>query len=297
MKYNLVIGWLYPDLMSTYGDRGNIICLTKRCQWRGITVEVKEIGLETDSQELLDCDLLFMGGAQDRQQKLAGEDLRKNKGPVMKEMMEAGIPALFVCAAYQFMGHYYRPAEGKDIPGLGIFDLCTVHPGSDKPRCIGNIAIRLNSSLCHPEPFGHSEQSEESQGKLREGSHLRFFGLRSQNDMEKLLLVGFENHGGRTYLGKGMKPLGEVVVGYGNNGDQPSEALAKDGDKTEGAVYKNAFGTYLHGPILPKNPHFADFLLKLVLEKKYGAIKLHPLDDSLEWVAHKTIARRLGVNI
>lgn len=264
MRYKLIIAWLYPDLMSTYGDRGNIICLTKRCQWRGIRVEVEEIGLETESRKLKECNLLFMGGAQDRQQKIASEDLRKNKGPVIKEMVERETPSLFVCAAYQFMGYFYRPAEGEDIPGLGIFDLHTVHPGADKPRCIGNVVINLDlAGLTHA-----TCEVEEEVNKTN-------------------TLVGFENHGGRTYLGKNVEPLGKVVIGYGNNGT----------DKTEGAVYKNAFGTYLHGPLLPKNPYFADLLIKLALERKYGLVDLKELDDFLEWQAHKVIVKRLNLNV
>lgn len=248
----LTIGWLYPDLMSTYGDRGNIIVLQKRCKWRGIDCEIRTITLETPASELKTCDLLSMGGAQDRQQKIASDDLRENKGPVLKEMIENGIPGLFVCAAYQFMGNYYRPAEGEDIKGLGIFDLYTEHFGKDKPRCIGDLVIQLNNEL---------------------------------NSL-KNTLVGFENHGGRTYLGSDVKPLGKVLHGFGNNGE----------DKTEGAVYKNAFGSYSHGPILSKNPHFADLLIKLALRKKYEKeAKLPELDDTLEWQAHEVILKRYGL--
>ena len=141
----LTIGWLYPDLMSIYGDRGNVICLTKRCQWRGINIEVREINLETDHKQLAVCDMLFMGGAQDRQQKIAAKDLRQNKGLVIKEMIESEVPGLFVCGAYQFLGHFYRPAKGEDIPGLGILDLHTIHPGKTKKRCIGNIVTEINN--------------------------------------------------------------------------------------------------------------------------------------------------------
>ncbi|TSC53931.1 MAG: Uncharacterized protein LiPW16_250 [Microgenomates group bacterium LiPW_16] len=248
----LTIGWLYPDLMSTYGDRGNVICLKKRCQWRGIEAEVEELSLESRVSNLQKCDLLFMGGAQDRQQKIAAEDLRKNKGPIIKKMVENGIPGLFVCAAYQFFGHFYRPAEGEDIEGLHIFDLYTRHFGKDKSRCIGNIVIKTQNSKLKTQDY----------------------------------LVGFENHGGRTYLGKSVEPLGRVVVGYGNNGE----------DRTEGCVYKNSIGSYLHGPILPKNPHLADYLIKLALFKKYGnEIKLREIDDTLEWQAHKAILSKLKV--
>lgn len=279
-SYTLTIGWLYPDLMSTYGDRGNVICLQKRCEWRGIEVKIKEISLETSEKELRQHDLIFMGGAQDRQQKIASDDLRKNKGPVIKEMVENGTPALFVCAAYQFMGHYYRPAQGEDIPGLGIFDLHTVHPGSDKPRCIGNVVVKM--SILPDVILGTNEmrtpESDPGQARTTDSGQAR---------MTREIIVGFENHGGRTYLGKKVEPLGEVVVGYGNNGD----------DKKEGAVYKNAFGTYLHGPVLPKNPHFADLLIKLALEKKYSSVELESLDDSLEWQAHQVIVKRLAVKV
>src|SRR3989338_186704 len=143
MNFKLTIAWLYPDLMSTYGDRGNIIMLQKRCEWRGIDVAVNEITLETETSLLKTCDLIFMGGAQDRQQKLVGEDFLKNKGPVVKQMIEAGIPALFVCAAYQFAGHYYKPYQGEKIPGAGIFDLYTEHLGDQSKRLIGNVVAKL----------------------------------------------------------------------------------------------------------------------------------------------------------
>lgn len=253
-KYSLTIGWLYPELMSTYGDRGNIIALQKRCQWRGIKVEIKKLDIGYSEKEFRTCDLLFMGGAQDKQQKIVSTDLKKKKA-VLKEMIENETPGLYICGAYQFLGKYYKEAAGTIIEGLSILDLYTENPGEQHPRLIGNIAIKL---------------------------YAKRYTLNAQ------LLVGFENHGGRTYLGKGVKPLGRVLKGFGNNG----------GDSTEGTVYKNSFGTYLHGPILPKNPHFADFLIKLALEKRYQSpIDLSPLNDDLEWQAHKVIAKRLGIDI
>lgn len=250
----LTIGWLYPELMSTYGDRGNIIVLQKRCQWRGIKAEIKKLDIGYSEKELRSCDLLFMGGAQDRQQKIVAADLKK-KSKVLSEMIESGIPGLYICGAYQFLGKYYKEADGTIIEGLGILDLYTENPGENTSRLIGNIAIKL---------------------------YARRYSLNADT------LVGFENHGGRTYLGKGVKPLGRVLKGFGNNG----------GDSTEGAIYKNSFGTYLHGPILPKNPHFADFLIKKALEQKHKSpIELSPLNDDLEWQAHKAIAKRLGISI
>lgn len=260
MNYKLTIAWLYPDLMSTYGDRGNIIVLTKRCQWRGIEVEVLPVTLETSVAKLRGCDLIFMGGAQDRQQKLAGVDFIKNKGPVIKEMVEKGIPALFVCAAYQFVGHYYRPYKGVDIPGAGIFDLITIHPGDQAKRLIGNVVAEVISQ----EYTVHST------------------GVKT--------IVGFENHGGRTYLSTEhrtqdsmTKPFAKIIKGFGNNGE----------DGFEGAVYKNAIGSYFHGPLLTKNPHIADWLIAKALEIKYKKkIELKPLDDQLEKQAHDFMVSR-----
>ncbi len=247
MNYKLTIGWLYPELMSTYGDRGNIIVLKKRCEWRGINVQVKHLNVGFDKKLLAACDMLFMGGAQDQQQKIVAVDLKK-KANVLQEMIENGIPGLYICGAYQFLGKYYKEADGTIIKGLGILDVYTENPGINTKRLIGNIAVKSEIGT----------------------------------------LIGFENHGGRTHLGAAVKPLGKVIKGFGNNGE----------DKAEGAIYKNSFGTYLHGPILPKNPHLADYLIKLALEKKYKKnIDLSPLDDSLEWQAHNTIVKRLNIKI
>lgn len=245
-KYKLTIGWLYPELMSTYGDRGNIIVLQKRCEWRGISCEIKRLDVGFSEKQLATCDLLFMGGAQDRQQQIVAGDLMK-KREELKRMIEDGIPGLYVCGAYQFLGKYYKEADGTTINGLGILDLYTENPGVGFSRLIGNIAIRV---------------------------------------LDDKIIVGFENHGGRTYLGKQVLPFGKVIKGFGNNGE----------DLTEGAIYKNSFGTYFHGPILPKNPEFADLLIKLALEKKYNSpIDLSPLNDSLEQRAKESILQKLKV--
>lgn len=266
MKQNLTIGWLYPELMSTYGDRGNIIALQKRCEWRGIEVEVKKLDIGFNPNQLQQCDLLFMGGAQDKQQQIVAKDLMRKKDQLQK-MIEDNIPGLYVCGAYQFLGKYYKEANGTIIPGLNILDFHTENPGENCPRLIGNIAIEVNSSL-----FIVNSKKRPST---------------MNHEPSAISLVGFENHGGRTYLGKAVKSLGKVIKGFGNNGE----------DKTEGAVYKNSFGTYLHGPILPKNPQFADLLIKLALEKKYpnSPIDLSPLDNSLEEKAKDAILKRLKI--
>jgi CobQ-like glutamine amidotransferase family enzyme len=254
--YSLTIGWLYPDIMSIYGDRGNIIALSKRAQWRGIDVSVRKISLDNSEAEISSCDLLFMGGAQDRQQKIVSDDLRK-KSAIISKMVEKGVPGLYICGAFQFLGKYYKEADGTMIAGLGILDLYTVNPGFEGQRLIGNVIIEADADYLYDKEFSK-------------------------------YLVGFENHGGRTYPGKGVKPIGKVVAGFGNNGE----------DETEGVVYKNSFGSYLHGPILPKNPHFADYLIAVSLEVKYGKkVTLKALDDTLEKKAHVFIANRLGVKL
>lgn len=256
MKQELTIGWLYPDLMSTYGDRGNILVLTKRCEWRDIAINVVPISQETSLENLKKVDMLFGGGAQDREQSIVMNDLQKKKDAI-KEIIEKGKPGLFVCGSPQLMGKYYEPAEGERVEGVGIFDMVSKHPGPKADRLIGNIVAKV---------------------------HWDNLGMPTKHD----IIVGFENHGGRTYLGKDAKPFAQVIKGNGNNGK----------DDTEGVVYKNAVGCYFHGPLLPKNPSIADWLIQRALAVKYdGTITLAPLDDTLELQAQKTIALRLGIGV
>ncbi|HEY0755535.1 MAG TPA: hypothetical protein VGD98_16375 [Ktedonobacteraceae bacterium] len=297
-RITLTLGHLYPDQLNLYGDRGNILTLQQRCRWRGINLRVVELGIG-DALDPDAYDLLFIGGGQDRDQAPVAQDLYETKSIGLWASIEDDMPVLAVCGGYQLLAHYYRPASGPDLKGLGVFDAWTVHRGTRAPRCIGDIALSWNG----------------------------------------LTLVGFENHGGQTYLGT-AQPLGKVLKGSGNN--------AQDG--TEGAIYRNAFGTYLHGSLLPKNPHFADYLIKLALKRSYslnwrggfddlgitdlsadthasaqsngnsglhletleelppevGAqapgviidplVKLLSLDDSLEWEAHCAILERLGLH-
>jgi len=248
IRQSLTIGWLYPDLMSTYGDHGNILSLQRRLEWRDIEAIIKPLSIGSRPQELSTCDLIFMGGAQDRQQTIVANDFKNGKKEVLAEMIENDLPGLYICGAYQFLGKYYKEADGTIIDGMGILDLYTENPGGKTERLIGDIMVR---TVAFPEEFD---------------------------------MVGFENHGGRTYLGDRVKPLGTVVIGSGNNGK----------DSTEGAIYKNSIGSYLHGPILPKNPQLTDYLLSKALENKYGEkISLSRLDDTLEKKAHDMIVRKL----
>lgn len=244
MKIN--IGWLYPDLMNTYGDRGNIIALEYRAKMMGIKTAVNKISINETGDLISKMDLIFMGGAQDKQQEIVNQDL-KIKGTFLKKAINDGVPGLYVCGAYQFLGKYYKLSDGNIIDGIGAFDLYTESSKFGDPRCIGNIVI---------------------ESKL----------------FPKIKLVGFENHGGRTYLADKNLAFATVQKGYGNNG--------KDG--TEGYIYKNSFGTYLHGPILPKNPELTDYLIKKAVERKYGKnIKLKLVDNKLENKAREFVINKL----
>lgn len=250
----LTVGYLYPDLMNIYGDTGNIITIQKRCQWRGIDIEVKEV-LLGDKIKPGEIDLYFFGGGQDQQQNLVAADLKKeNNADTIKQDIEKGVPLLSVCGGYQLLGHYYEPQNGPKLPGIKLFPIFT--KGSST-RMIGNLVVE--SSVFSP-------QSSDS---LKADSYL----------------VGFENHSGKTYLMEGGKPFGKVVKGFGNNGE----------DKTEGCIYKNAIGCYMHGSLLPKNPKLADWLIKKALEIKYGKrIVLKELDDDFENLARTKAIQRFG---
>ena len=254
----LKIGWLYPNLMSTYGDRGNVICLTQRCRWRGIDVSTIPLDRQSDVAQFDEVDLIVGGGAQDRQQEIVMRDLKGAKAETFRAKIEAGTPGVFTCGSPQLLGHYYEPAQGQRIEGLGLLDLVSKHPGPNARRCIGNVVFELTAS-----PLAQD---------------LKTLG-------RETMVIGFENHGGRTYLGN-VEPLGRVIKGYGNNGE----------DGTEGAFYRKAIATYSHGPLLPKNPFIADWLIKTALLHKYHtSISLTDLNDSLADQARQAIFKRLDL--
>ncbi len=255
----LSIGWLYPTLMSTYGDRGNVICLQRRCQWRDIGVTIIPLKRETGVEEFDAVDLIVGGGAQDRQQEIVMRDLQGAKAAKIKEKIEAGTPGVFTCGSPQLLGHYYEPALGKKIDGLGLLDMVSKHPGIEASRCIGNLVFEITAS-----PLAEELQAMTG---------------------EKPIAIGFENHGGRTYLDR-VQPLGKVIKGYGNNGE----------DGLEGAFYRQAIATYSHGPLLSKNPFIADWLIQKALQKKYQQdVQLTKLDDSLAVAARQAMLQRLNL--
>lgn len=235
----LTIAHLYPELLNIYGDKGNVLAFINRCNWRGIETELHEINPGDDIDSSL-YDFYFIGGGQDQQQIMVADELQRQKTNLAKAVDENAV-FLAICGGYQLFGHYYKPHDGDEIPGISLMDAYTV---AGNTRFIGNVTINTIFTV----------------------------------DEHYKTLVGFENHSGLTYLGESVKPLGIVKIGNGNNGK----------DKTEGAVYKNIFGTYLHGSLLPKNPHFTDYLISLALEKRYKEkITLDKLDDELEFFAHQ----------
>jgi hypothetical protein len=247
---------MYPDAMNLYGDIGNIISIIRRAILRGIDVEVIDVRVD-DKVDFTECDLLFLGGGQDSGQKIIAEDLLK-KGPAIKNEVEKGMVAFTVCGGFQLFGKYFQMANGEKIQGIDVFDAYTI--ASDK-RLIGNAVVDI------------AHTSTEWHTKL-------FFPSSEATDTT---LVGFENHSGKTTLGPNCQPLGYVIRGYGNMGD----------GNREGGVYKNAFGTYLHGSLLPKNPKFSDHLILLALYRRYGSAEaLIPLDDTIENEAHLAAIER-----
>ena len=234
---------LYPDLMNIYADRGNLLLLERRCRWRNIGFELSAAGLG-ESLDPDAADLFYIGGGQDRDQRLCALDLARVKRDALHRAAARGAVILGVCGGYQLLGNSYELA-GESLPGVGLVDLVTVR--ADGPRLIGNVAIEV---------------------ELDPG--------------ERSVMAGFENHGGRTQLGERAQPLGKVLSGHGNNG--------RDGH--EGVRAGNVIGTYLHGPLLPKNAWFADWLIRTALSIREP---LQALDDRLEDAAHADARRAAGV--
>src|SRR5215217_2669072 len=231
--------------MNIYADRGNLLLLRKRCEWRGLGFELTGAGLgdEVDPDA---HDLFYLGGGQDRDQALCAQDLATVKRDALHAAAARGAVVFAVCGGLQLLGHGYELADER-LPGVGLVDLDTKR--EDGPRLLGNIAIELDV------PGGPAR------------------------------LAGFENHAGRTYLGAGTAPLGRVLEGHGNNGRDGTEGV-------RGGAHGTVVGTYMHGPLLPKNTAFADWLTATALG--IAPAELPPLDDALEAAAHAEAARAAG---
>ena len=249
----ITVGYLYPDIMSTYGDRGNIETIVQRCQWRGIQADVAQLRLG-DRLRPGELDLIVIGSGGESQQRLIAGDLARVKGPGIREAVIGGrAAALAVGGGYELFGRFCRPGSGGDLPGAGLFDTWTLRSRAvlsgqygtiteaRADRVIGDLVVRWNGRL----------------------------------------LVGFENHSGATYLGPEAQPLGTVISGHGNSGDG-----------YEGTALGSAVGTHLRGPCLPRNPALADFLIAAALRRRQPGAELAPLPDELEDAARREAIRR-----
>lgn len=235
---------LYPDILNLYGDRGNIFTMKRRLEARGINVQIDECSIG-QPLDIDKYDLFFIGGGQDFEQEVLLRDLSGGKGRDIRTAVEDEKVFLAICGGYQMLGQYYKTWGGSQMDFIGAIN---VHTIGAKERMIGNYMFRT---------------TPESSGSV---------------------IVGFENHSGKTYLGEDVAPLGMVLKGFGNNGE----------DHTEGARCKNVFATYSHGPLLPKNPALCDFILQTALKRKYDTCEpLGPLDDTMENSAHDYMERRL----
>lgn len=254
---HLTICHLYAKSMNIYGDRGNVIALTERARWRGIEVEVRGFGLGQEP-DFADVDIFFFGGGQDKEQVAVSADLQGPTGAAIRSAVEGGAAALSICGGYQLLGRYFKTGTGDLLPGIGLFDAYTE---AGTRRFIGDVIVE-----CELPADPLAVVPSPAAGSI------------------KHTLVGFENHSGRTFLGSGCVPMGRSIVGCGNNGD----------DGFEGARYLAAFGCYLHGSLLPKNPWLTDYLIRAGLRRRLGrAVELPALDDSLEDQAHQAVIDRI----
>jgi lipid II isoglutaminyl synthase (glutamine-hydrolysing) len=239
-EHTLRVCALYPDLMNIYADRGNLTVFERRCTWRGLGFELAGAGIG-DEIDPDAHDLFYLGGGQDRDQALCAQDLVETKRDALHAAADGGGLVLGICGGFQLLGHAYELGD-EEIPGLGLVDLRTVRV--DSHRLVGNVAIEVAL------------------------------------DGAPRVLAGFENHGGRTHLGPGERPLGKVLRGHGNNGESGFEGVVRDG----------VIGTYLHGPLLPKNAWFADWLIA-----RCTGTQPAPLDDAFENAAHADARRAAGL--
>ncbi len=247
----LTLCCLYPEILGACGNRGNLAAIVRRCGWRGIATEVRGLR-HGDPVRPDDADIILIGDGEDLHRRLIAPDLADVKGPGLREAAGQGAAVLAVGVGYQLLGRFYQPARGAELPGAGLFDAWTIQPAADPGLACGAEAERAAGDLL-----------------VRWGDEL---------------LVGFEDHRARTYLGPTAQALGQVVMGLGNSGDGH-----------EGVLIGAAVGTYLRGPCLPRNPALADFLIRAALARRYGEADLEPLPDEFERAAHDTAVRRIRI--
>jgi CobQ-like glutamine amidotransferase family enzyme len=249
----LRLAHLFPDLLGVYGDAGNVRTLVVRAEARGIEVGVAEVCAGARSMPA--ADVFLIGGGQDREQVVVASELRRLAAQ-LRTQIEDGAAVLAICAGYQMLGRTYRLADGSSVEGAGLLALETV---ASPDRLVGPAVARLDG--------WPDEQTAER------------------------TVVGFENHSGRTTLDPSARPLATVEIGAGNNGTDGTEGvLAPPGADGMAGL---RVGTYLHGPLLPRNPHLADALIAAGLARGGPQEPLAPLDDTAEWQAHRHHVERL----
>ena len=252
---SIKILYLYPDMLELYGDYGNIQVLKYRIESRGYKAIIDRYSIGDVAPNFNDYDIVFAGGGADNEQSILAEDLVKYKENI-KEAVNNGVFFLLICGAYQLFGKYYKGVEGNIIPGLEVFDYYTVANPDRKKRCIGNIVIDANLRSSN-----NDTDSTESNIKTK--------------------VIGFENHGGQTF--DISNSFGNVLFGNGN----------KFGDSEEGFFKDNVIATYLHGPLLSKNPELCDYIIKYCLDRKYNEnITLESLNDEFENLCREQLLNR-----
>ena len=252
---SIKILYLYPDMLELYGDYGNIQVLKYRIESRGYKAIIDRYSIGDGAPNFNDYDIVFAGGGADNEQSILAEDLVKYKENI-KEAVNNGVFFLLICGAYQLFGKYYKGVEGNIIPGLEVFDYYTVANPDRKKRCIGNIVIDANLRSSN-----NDTDSSESNTKTK--------------------VIGFENHGGQTF--DISNSFGNVLFGNGN----------KFGDSEEGFFKDNVIATYLHGPLLSKNPELCDYIIKYCLNRKYNEnITLESLNDEFENLCREQLLNR-----
>ncbi|MGL6298277.1 MAG: type 1 glutamine amidotransferase [Methanobacteriaceae archaeon] len=264
-KMELNIVNMYPDILNLYGDIGNFICIKKRCNWMGIDVIEKNFTLGSEIN-FENTDMILIGGGSDRGQGIVLNHLQNYRNE-LSEFIDDSKVLLAICGSYQILGEYYQEPSGEKYKCLEIFDIQTK---SKDDRIIGDIVIENNLGL------------------------------------EPKTVIGFENHGGRTY--HNYTPFGNVLYGYGNNdqdkNNESDNESVNSAQKGEGMIYKNFIGSYLHGPMLPKNPHIADYMIFEALKTKYNLSdndlnelhsnnSINTIDNTIELKAHKAMKNRL----
>ena len=311
---------LYPKQMSLYGDMGNILAIKYRLNKLGWQVVYQAVNMGENLPEI--TDFYFLGGGQDKEQLLIFEDLLKKKEK-LQESLQKGTAMLAICGGYQLLGESFVTGDKQIIKGLGILPIRTVAPDKNvKSRCVGNIVLKcLIPEIAGTQLIGFENHSgrthftvpiKANNNPLRSNSadqnvdsktNLRTNSADSDNsnynqknnyltNYNKSRFIQLENNSSQDQKIEGLvQPLGQVLVGFGDNTDQIHE----------GCVWQNVVGTYLHGPCLAKNPKLTNWLLKRAIITKQNRYKntlimpdFDSLDDQITEMVRSNILKKIA---